>query len=158
MKLTKKQQIFIDKLLLLIKQNNLCSQYKQTFLKKIMLEELLCSINNIYKFNYKLCMSCYQNNAGYMRNNIMFSSNLFNNDLINELKILFNVGQLDNNSQNISYVLSVLQKIKINCDFIGIINNKSNRIMPKYLIKYKMEYATSIFGFYTDSYESVNDL
>jgi hypothetical protein len=158
MKLTKKQQIFIDKLLLLIKQNNLCHQYKQTFLKKIMLEELLCSINNTYDFNYKLSMSCYQNNAGYMSNNIMFSSDLFNNHLINELKILFNVGQLDNNCKKISYVLSVFKKMKINCDFIGIINNKCNRIIPKYLIKYKTEDAISIFGFYTDSYENVNDL
>ena len=128
MKFTKKQHLFVNKLFTLIENNNLHIQYEQTFRKKIMIYELINKFNLPSNEHLKLQLSCYKHNEKYMNTNIMFSEELISDELVDEIKTLFKVGQLDNNSKNISYLLCILKKMKINFKFIGIINKQYNRI------------------------------
>lgn len=151
MKFTKKQQLFIDKLMSLIESNNLSIQYEQTFKKKVMLQEFLhkYALRDTCRFDYGLRMSCCQNNDGYMYENIMFSEELFDDEFIDELKSLFNVGNLDEKTcKKVSYVLCLLKKMKISCNFVGVYNNTFDKIYAKYsIVRYKSFSDKSIFGF-----------
>ena len=148
MKLSNNQQVFIDKLFILIKENNLCIEYNQTFKKKIMLQELKNKFSTSKtNFEYDLWLSCRKKNDGYMSENIMFSEELINDEIVDEIKTLFNVGNVNVNSKNISFVLCIFKKMKINSNFVGFLNKKYNRIYAKFCIDGdKSLYDYSIFG------------
>ena len=98
-------------------------------------------------FEYDLWLSCRKNNDGYMSENIMFSEELINDEIVDEIKTLFNVGNVNVNSKNISFVLCIFKKMKINSNFVGFLNKKYNRIYAKFCIDGdKSLYDYSIFG------------
>lgn len=150
MKFTKKQQLFINKLLCLILNNNLHIQYEQTFNKKIMIYEINHKNNLPSKQHLKLQLSCYKHNDGYMDENIMFSEELISDEIVVEIKTLFNVGNLDDSCKNISYMLCILKKMKIDFQFIGIMKKQYNRIEPKFCINRDKSSADdySVWGIY----------
>ena len=156
MKFTKKQQLLINKLLTLIKNNNLHIQYEQTFQKKLMMYEINNKDNLPSKQHLELQLSCYKNNDGYMSENIMFSEELISNEIIDDIKTIFKVGHLDDNCKNISYMLSIFKKMKINCQFIGIMKKQYNRIDSKFCInRYKSsEEDYSIWGLHKSAFHT----
>ena len=149
MKYTKKQQMFINNLFVLLKTNNLVIEYNQTFKKKVMLQELQNKFSTIKtKFDYHLYLSCVKHNDGYMSEKNMFSEELITSEMVSEIKTLFNLRHLDKDSKNISYVLCLLKKIKIHSNFIGFINKNVHRIEAKYCIHRDRTLNNySIFGF-----------
>jgi hypothetical protein len=154
MKFTKKQQMLIDKILTLIQNNNLHIQYEQTFQKKIMIYEINRKNDLLSKEHLELQLACYRHNDGYMREDIMFTDELISDEIVDEIKTIFKMGHLHDNWKNISYVLCLFKKMKINVEFIGIMKKQYNRIDAKFSIHRdkSTENEYSIWGLYKSAF------